>query len=263
MQQDIRMGLESVFATVYRSLLPAVLAIMKPIRNIIDWLVDHQGLVKIIALSVGVVGGIMAIKGAIGILSVALKALLANPVVLTIVAIIAAVAALIAIVNDFIVFLQGGDSIIGELLAKWGFNVEEVRAKCLTAIENIKKAIANFISMLKGWGENITEFWDKVIPKWLKRGKGQLKAYNSNELNMTPASAIGNYNQTSAINNNNNANTQSTIDNSRKMMSSINEAPRKTTNISSINIQTQATNGAQVAQEFASAISDYDDGIVA
>lgn len=280
MQQDIRMGLESVFGTVYRSLLPAIMSVAKVVKNIIDWLVEHQGIVKIVALSVGIVGAIMAIKGAIGILSIALKALLANPVVLTIVAIIAAVAALIAIVNDFIVFLQGGDSVIGDLLAGWGFDVDQVRAKCLKAIEDIKKWISNFIAKLKEWGTNIKEFWDNVIPDWAKKGIGRmipgfniiqtakqggdmLRKYNSSKLNPVPQSAMSTYNQTSAINNNNNANTQQQIDTSKKYMSTFNEAPKKTTTINTINIQTQATNGAQVASELSNAISDYDDGIVA
>lgn len=257
-QQDIRMGLESVNGAIARLLLPAATAVAKVIRNITDWLAEHEGAVKIVVATVAVATGIMGIVAAVGALNAALFFLMENPVALVIIGVIAAITALIAIIQDLIVFLQGGESIIGDILKRIGFNVDEVRQNCLNFFTSLKKWITGAVDWIKSLGGKFSELADKIkamwasIPEPLKKLIGlsnpitggytivttaqqALAAANNNRMNSVPAGSISNFNQTQSLNENNNTNTRN-----------IQNTKSNTVNIDKVNIQTQSSDPKEI-----------------
>lgn len=271
-QADIRMGIESIYKSIASMLLPALVKISSMIRKVTDWLAAHEGAAKIIGVFVLVVAGITAVN-------TALSLLLANPVVLTIVAIAAAITALIAIINDLIVFIQGGESVIGDILEKMGYDTEAIRADVIREIN----AIISFIKTLIGWVQSVGQAfiqmgakireWYENLPEPIKkilggvknaidfsarnfnvwgRASQTLEKYKKTPANAVPAGAVQNYNTTKSINEN-------TTNNAQNISTNTNN---KTTNIGTINIQTQATNGAEVADSI-NQVSQDDNGLVA
>ncbi len=251
-QNDIRLGVENIQGAIARMLLPAMTTVAKMLRGITDWLAEHEGAVKIIATFVGIAAAIGAVIGVVKGLGLAFKSLLANPVVLTIVGWSLAIAAIIAVVQDFITWLHGGESALSGL-RKAGAKV----------FDGLKAEATGFIDILKN-------LWD-AIPEPLKKllslinpfsatftvmqvaREGMAKA-NNNPLNSVSNTAIANYNTTTAQNENNNRNTKTLTDNTYNNQRQV--------NIGNITVQTQATNGAEVAKNIQE-ISQFDDGIVA
>jgi hypothetical protein len=271
-QQDIRMGTEAIFGTISRLLLPAITAVSKAIRTITDWLAEHEGAVKIIATFVAVTVAITGVISVIKLLNIAIGFLLANPVVLTIIAIITAITVLITIVQDFIVFLQGGDSLIGDILKRMGFNVEEVRQNCLNFFNSLKEWITGAIDWIKSLGGKFVELANKLKSMWdglpepikkligmsnpitgvytaVTTGQQVMKKANNSKMNAVPAGASATYNQTQAINENNNKNVKNTSTSTQKVV-----------NINSVNIQTQASDPKGVANAVNN-ISEHDNGL--
>lgn len=293
-QSDIRMGMESIFGALSRLLLPAIIQVAKIIRSITDWLAEHEGAVKLAGIFLGIAAAVGAITVAVGLLNIALKFLLANPVVLTIVAVIAAITLLIGIINDFIVFLQGGDSIIGEILEKLGYDTERLRNDLNAFFQNLGQWISVAIEAIKAFGQKCAEIFNKIaqfaqkvwnaIPEPLRNliakglnmalsvnpvtapimaAKRALEPYRKHELNAVPAGAISTHYQTQAINNNNNNNTQNINENNNRNMNNLANTKNnnKVVKIDSVNIQTQSSDPRAVANSLQT-ISDFDDGMV-
>ena len=272
-QTDIRMGIQRIWTTVARLLLPSLTVVAKAIRAVTDWLAEHEGAVKIAAVFIGIAAAIGAVTGAVKILNAALKLLAANKVVLIFMAIAAAVTFVIALIQDFIVLLQGGESVIGKALEKCGVDVDKFRQNCLNFFNAIKEGVINAIEWFKSLGGKIAEFgkklkslWDN-LPEPLKRaigmvnpfttfstittGKQVIEHYNKNKLNSVPQGAISTYNQTEAVNTNNNNN-----------VTNINNARTKgETKIDKVVINTQAADAQGVARDLQSAVNYYDNGM--
>lgn len=64
-QQDIRMGMSSIFGALSRLLLPAITAIGKAIRSVTDWLAEHEGMVKIAGVFIAIAAAIGAVTLAV------------------------------------------------------------------------------------------------------------------------------------------------------------------------------------------------------
>ena len=143
-QGDIRLGLENVFGTIWRGLLPAITTVARAIRGVTDWLAEHEDITKIGAIIIGITAGVFALTTGIRLLSGALILLkLANPELLALSLILAAV---FLAAQDLFVFLRGGDSLIGRLWQKWGYDLEQIRAGFAIWIERIKRLWNNLLS---------------------------------------------------------------------------------------------------------------------
>lgn len=274
-QGDIRLGLESVFGTIWRGLLPAITTVVRAIRGVTDWLAEHEGATKIIAtllILTAIIGGVTA---AVNLFNMSLEFLAANPVILSIFAIVAAVTVLIALVQDFVAFMQGSDSIIGRIYERLGINTDKLRENIKNFFGSFKKGISGAIDWLKSLGGKFTELiqklkelWDK-IPEPLKKligmsnpitaaytvattSKEIIEKYNNNPTNGVPAGAVANYNQTEALNETNTQNTKNITQSN---------SSRKTVNIQEVNIQTQASDPRTVADQVG-ALSDMDNGML-
>lgn len=268
-QQDIRMGLDRMGASIYKMLLPAITLVSKIVRKITDWMAEHEGAVKIIGVFVAVAAAIGGIVLAVNALSAAIALLEAHPVVLIIIAVIAAITALIAIINDLIVFVQGGHSLIGDILEDLGYDTELLRKDILNVIEDIKNWFATWLEGCRMMGEGfqkfinkITEAWDK-LPDPMKKmlgaglkasllanpmtalptaevmvGQKFMERYKKDPNNAVPSGAQTAYYNTQSQNAN-------TTNNSKNIANNRNNSIQ----VDNINIQTQASNPQEVAQQ--------------
>lgn len=116
---------------------------------------------KLIAIAGGAIflalnaGKILSfLKGAVKMLN------LANLKMLAMIAVVVLIALL---VEDFINFMQGNDSVIGDVLASWGIDAEKTREKITKAWEKIKKNLLRVWNILKQVGTTVLnafkEFW--------------------------------------------------------------------------------------------------------
>jgi len=142
-QQDIRQNIDSIYAVIYRGLLPAITRAAKIISKLTEWLGSHQSLVKITATTVG----ILALASAFNVLSKSLIALAGGSAMMmrfpgwaTI------IASIVMIIQDFVVFMEGGDSLIGRLWAKWGKDLDVIRAGFEIWAEKIKLIWNNLLA---------------------------------------------------------------------------------------------------------------------
>lgn len=159
--RDIRMGGAAISANLSRALLPALIAVGKIVRNIIDFFVDHSTLVRILGALVGITGGIWGIakviqfaaNPAIKSMGRALWASLA-PILPIIIGVGALIAGLVLIIEDLIVWIQGGESAFGDL---W--------SEIFGGVEGAKQLFNDFISVFK-------ELW--AIAQPILQGIGDL-----------------------------------------------------------------------------------------
>lgn len=83
-------------------------------------------------------------------------------------AIIAVVVLLVLLVDDFINFMQGNDSLFGSMFEKAGVDVDEVREKITSVWNTIKTTLQNIWEFIKGLGINI---WDTLKAFWAENGE--------------------------------------------------------------------------------------------
>ncbi len=80
-------------------------------------------------------------------------------------AIIAVILAIALIVEDFINFMQGNDSVIGDMLGKMGYDVDEVRDRIITAWNKVKGFLLqvwlSISQAAKAVVDKLKEFWEK------------------------------------------------------------------------------------------------------
>ena len=279
-QSDIKMGIDNIFGSIWRLLLPAISAVTKVIRVITDWVAEHSGAVKIVVMTAIVVAAIMGVIGAVKLLNVVTTFLFTNPYAVAIIAIIAAIAALIAIVQDFIVFLQGGETIIGDILNKMGVDTDKLRTNINNFFQGLKNWVVGAINWLKSLGGKFTELAEKIKAVWdnlpeafknmfggrlkvaatantisttIAKGQDTLSKYNASKQNAVPAGATSNYYQTQSINDNSSNNAKS-ISNSTKST--------KNVNIQKVEIKTQAKDGQDIKNAI-EVMSELDNGMSA
>lgn len=90
---------------------------------------------------------------------------LLNVANLKIMAIVAVILAIALIVEDFINFMQGNDSVIGDMLGKMGYDVDEVRDRIITAWNRVKGFLLQVWMSISQVANTVTgklkEFWEK------------------------------------------------------------------------------------------------------
>lgn len=272
---DIRMGIDSMFASIARMLLPAITAVSKVIRSITDWMAEHEGATKLIATIVGVTAVVLSAKTAITLLAAAFKFLGLSIMGTPVGWIIAGITAIIAIVNDLIVFMQGGESIIGSIFEFFGFNIDEIRKNLNSFFSNIQNWINSAVNWFKNLGGEIAKIgdflaslWDK-IPEPLKKifgsglifglpglafstvkeGSNYIQNLNQNPQNSIPEGSVSNYYSTQSQN-------ETAVNNTKNIQNS----NSKNMNINTMNINVKADNPKEFAKNLA-VMSELDDGL--
>ncbi len=160
---DIRLGLDNIFGSLYRSMLPAIVKIAEVIKNITDWLSTHTGAVKIIATLGAVTVGILTLTSAVKLLSGAFTVLSANPAVLMwagiIAGIIAGITALIAVIQDLYTWVNGGEALFGDFY-------QSVVDNFSSALQFIKDFWDGFTDAFSAPFEALFEKIDWLKEKW-------------------------------------------------------------------------------------------------
>lgn len=118
---------------------------------------------KVLAIAAGIWVAAMNFGKITGAIKSVTKLL--NPAYLKIMAIVAVVIILAAIIEDFINFMQGNDSVIGELFKRAGIDADDARAAIADAWNNIKTTLITIWNALKTLGINVFNalkaFWER------------------------------------------------------------------------------------------------------
>lgn len=280
---DIRMGIDSIFASIARMLLPAIEQVAKVIRTVTDWMVEHEGATKIIATILAVTAVVLSARTVVMLLAAAFQFLGVSIMGTPVGWVIAAITAIIVYINSVIVFLQGGESIIGTILENLGIDSDEFRKKIINMWQSIFNGAKSAIDWLKGLGERfaelankIQEFWDK-IPEPLKKligmsnpitgaytvvttAKEVMEKVDANKANSVPAGAQSNYYNSASQNETNNKNTENIV-NSNTNNNNRSNSNSKTTNIGTVNVTVQSNNPQEFLDNLGVAV-ELDNGLV-
>lgn len=225
--RELKQSLQQVWATVSRALLPVITKIMNVVSKFFQFLSDHKGFV---------LGFLAAISVALGI--IAIKSIIATaPFWLMVLAIAAIGAAIGLLVDDFMTFLEGGESCIGDLIDAftdfWEFLV------------GLGKAIGDFFkgiwdSIVKG----ITGVFDWILEKWnkIKKWIPFIGSKNTDEQKIVQEGKF-------AI-----ESTQTPLSTSPNM-SYINGGNNNSVKIDSVVVNTQATDASGIASDIGDELS--------
>ncbi len=129
--------------------------------KVTDRLGGMENVLKLLGISAGI--AIAAFKGkqVLGFLKSA--AGLLNVANLKLLAIVAVIAGLALIVDDFINFMQGNDSVMGDVLKKMGYDVDGVRDRIITAWNKVKGFLTQvWLAIQQAAGAvagKLKEFW--------------------------------------------------------------------------------------------------------
>lgn len=162
------------------------------VKNIVAKFGGIENVLKIAAIAAGAFMAVLAVSkimsfikaagGLAGIISKVAKAfILAN---LKVMAIIAVIVILALIIEDFINFMQGNDSVIGTLFDKAGIGADNAREKILAAWTKIKEFLLNvwdFIKQAAGmWVDTVKGFFERhseSIRQNFERAWGIIKTF--------------------------------------------------------------------------------------
>ena len=143
-----------------------VLKLIKIVIGIILGFKLYKKLIKVVAIVKKVVtlvkSFVVALKGA-GMLGTVIKAIAKGfgLVALKVTAIVGAIILLILLIQDFYVFMKGGDSVIGKALEKAGVDVDEFRKNTQETFDTFKDLWTTIKNMFSGSdGEGSKKFVD-------------------------------------------------------------------------------------------------------
>lgn len=222
--RELKQSLAQVWATVSRALLPVITRVMGVVTKIFQFLADHKGFVLGLLGAISVALGIIAIKSVIA----------TAPFWLMVLAIAAIGAAIGVLVDDFMTFLEGGESCIGDLIQMftdfWNFLVG-LGEKIGNFFSNIWK---NIIAGITGVFDWITEKWNK-IKKWIPfiGGKDETKIVEEGQNTI--------------------ASTQTPLS-TMTTSSTVNNGGTNNVKIDNVVVQTNATDATGIAQGIGGAI---------
>ena len=226
--RELKQSLQQVWATVSRALLPVITKIMNVVSQFFQFLSDHKGFV---------LGFLAAISVALGI--IAIKSIIATaPFWLMVLAIAAIGAAIGLLVDDFMTWLEGGESVIGDLIQLfvdfWHFLV------------GLGQKIGNFFkgiwdSIIKG----ITGVFDWILEKWnkIKKWIPFIGSKNTDEQKIVEEGKF-------AL-----ESTQSPLSSTPSNMSTINNGNNNSVKIDSVVVNTQATDASGIANDIGDELS--------
>lgn len=283
---DIRMGIDSIFASIYRFLLPAITSIAKQVRKIIDWAVENPDIAKTVGIIGLITAGLLTCNSAINILGASFSFFRS-----TIGKSIAALTLIYLVIEDLYTFMKGGDSFFARLWKSWGYDLDIIRAGMQQWCDDIKAIINNLLAFFdksrdhmmtsreqlkqQSIKEYTPEEWNKILNKEntkqkklindlrynpiqgqllsnagpIRKGQKNLAVVNNNKFNSVPAGAQSNYYSTEAQNTTNTNNARS-----------ISNTNSKNTNIQTVNVNLN-TNNPKGVVDYLSTASEFDNGI--
>ena len=224
--RELKQSLAQVWATISRSLLPVLTKITSGVAKFFQFLSEHKGFL---------LGFLAAISAALGV--IAIKSIIATAPFWLMVAAIAAIGAAIGlVVDDFMTWLEGGESVIGDLI--------DLFTDFWHWILKVGDAIGNFFKNIwKNIIAGITAVFDWIIEKWnkIKRWIPFIGGKSDTEMNVIQNGQL-------AI-----ASTQTPL--ASASMSTINNGGTNNIKIENISVQTQATDATGIAQGVGGALT--------
>lgn len=148
--RDIKLGFAQIFGILARALLPAFTWLGDKTRTFMEYLLKHGDLVKAFFTSLSVVMGLLAIKTTLALWPI--------------LAIIAACAAVAVIVEDFVAWLDGRDSLFGKLFG----DPEPFKQAVKSTLDWVRGEVGALFDWIFGLGEKLGE---KLFNSTHKRDK--------------------------------------------------------------------------------------------
>lgn len=160
--RELRNSLEKVWSTVSRALLPVVTSIVKIVSQFFQFLAEHKGFI---------LGFLATVSAALGV--IAIKSIIATWPFWAMVAAIGAVSAAIGLlVDDFITFMEGGESCIGrvmDLFYELGETIINIGRWIKEAFIGLWNDIGNAaLAIFDSIVAKMTAVFDWIITKWKK-----------------------------------------------------------------------------------------------
>ncbi len=144
-----------------------VIAILNKVRTAIVWMNERLGGAENLLKLFAVAAGAIFLAFNFGKITNGLNTVLTliKNLKLKTLAIAAAVLVVFLLIEDFINFMQGNDSLLGEMLEKAGIDCDDVREKIKNTWEKIKTFLTDVWNNLKTVAESVfgalKDFWDK------------------------------------------------------------------------------------------------------
>ena len=177
-ETDEMLGLTQTIGKVMVRGFDMAMGALNRVRNAVVWLTDKLGgtekAMRLLGIVVGTVFGLKALGGIAsfikGFKDLDKAALGAKAKMLAIVAVIVLIALL---VEDFINFMQGNDSVIGSLLEKAGIDTQKVRDTIIAAWSRIKDFLGAAWNAIKDTAKSV---WDGLKAFWEEHGEAIMAA---------------------------------------------------------------------------------------
>jgi len=164
-------GLTSTLAKYMTRAFDTVMKGLNTARDIAVRVTDKFGGMENVIKFIGIAAGIAiaAFQGKKVLSFLKTFTSLLNVANLKILAIVAVILTIALLVEDFINFMQGNNSVIGEALKKMGYDVDEVRDRIITAWNKVKGFLTQVWLAIQKIAETVS---GKVKEFWEKNGEG-------------------------------------------------------------------------------------------
>lgn len=172
------LGVTKIIAKTMVSGFNQVMGVLNKVRNGVVWLSEKLGgaenLMKLVALAAGAIFVAMNFSKITSGLSSILK--LISSIKLGTVALVGAIILAVLLVEDFINFMQGNDSLLEAMLQKAGVDCDALREKIRNTWDNIKKVFQSVAEAIKGV---ISSLFSSISKLWGAYG-GEITSKISN-----------------------------------------------------------------------------------
>ncbi|MEY8230217.1 tape measure protein [Oscillospiraceae bacterium 50-16] len=173
---DETLGISNAIGTTMVRGFNMVMDVLRKVQTRIEWLSDKLGgtdkLLRLVAITAGAIFAAFNFTKITSGLQSILK--LAGGINLKAVAIVAVIVLLALLVEDFINFLQGNDSMIGSLFDKAGIGAENARQAIFKAWETVTSFLKKTWEVIKGLALSI---FGALQDWWEEHGEAVLKAF--------------------------------------------------------------------------------------
>lgn len=168
---NVSIGLTSTLAKYMTRAFDTVMKGLNTAKDIAVKVVDKFGGIENVIKFIGIAAGvaIAAFQGKKILSFLKTFTSLLQGANLKILAIIAVITTIALLVEDFINFMQGNNSVIGEALEKMGYDVDEVRDRIITAWNKAKGFLTQVWLAIQKVAETVS---GKVKEFWEKNGEG-------------------------------------------------------------------------------------------
>lgn len=183
----LQSSIESASITIGHALIPAIDAIASGVQSAVDWFNNlDEGTQQMIATGAALTVGIMGIVGVLGLMSLAVGALLANPVVLAIAAATGAVAGL----SMVLIKLKNDSDKANEEALKFGEGVSKGTQKAAKGYVDLREeAMVNLAKLRVTSGEEAEKIVNETVEIFSKMGSEIKNALDKDRINIQKATA--------------------------------------------------------------------------